>query len=103
MVGLTAAQARCLEAIRRLTVNGVPPSLEELRLDLGLATVSGVHRFLRLLRERGVVDWSPMRARTLHIVADAVSEAALDRLSDAELKNVAITAWSICLHRGIAL
>lgn len=82
MMGLTRIQADMLEAIRSRQVEGVGPSYEELREDLGLSSKSEVQRALRALRERGYVNWMPGRARSLSIKDTA---AGLRSFSDAAL------------------
>lgn len=67
--GLTPQMRACLDAILRLTRDGMPPSYEELALALG-ASKGGVARLLTQLKERGYVDWSPGCARSLTLVHD---------------------------------
>lgn len=81
-MGLTPMQAALLEAIRINSADGVGPSYDELRQDLGLASKAGVVRLLRGLRERGYVRWLPRRARSIEIISEAerireFSDAAL--------------------------
>jgi len=68
---MTPRMRQCLDAIRRLTVDGVPPSYSELRDELGMATVSNVHRLIWALKRDGLVTFQPRVARSLQIVADA--------------------------------
>lgn len=84
----TQRQAEMLAAIRRLTVDGVPPSLEALGSAVGLQSRGNVHGLLARMRARGLVAWEPGRARTIRIVEDTWS--GLDRLSTAELTALRI-------------
>lgn len=53
-MGLTPAQARALAALRAfIEANGFPPTVNELRGDLGLASKASAHRMLEQLAERG--------------------------------------------------
>jgi SOS-response transcriptional repressor LexA len=60
----------CLDAVLRLTTDGVPPSWAELGEVLSLKSRSGVTRVLRQLQARGYVDWMPEHARSLTLVHD---------------------------------
>jgi SOS-response transcriptional repressor LexA len=70
MIGLTAQQAACLNAIRRLTVGGVAPSFEELRADLGFCSKSHIHRLVKGLSERGAIYYRPNMKRSLRVLND---------------------------------
>lgn len=85
MMGLTPMQARTLAAVKRLTLDGVPPSYDEIRPDLGLQSNSGVLRLLRGLKERGVVDFIPHRARTVRLVGEL---DGLEQRSTADLVSL---------------
>lgn len=83
--GLTPLQARCLDAIRRLTVDGVPPTVAEIQADLGTVSRGTTHNILVRLRERGMVTWLPRQSRSIQIVdatpdLEAMSSGQLDRL-----------------------
>ena len=99
MTGLTRDQQDCLDAVRSLTVDGVPPSLEELRVHLGLASKSGVQRLLVQLRERGRVTWLEGRARSLAIIETEVSPAVLNGMSDEVLRITAAIIARILAQR----
>lgn len=64
---MTPAMARCLEAIKDLTVDGVSPSFRELKAYLNLST-SGVHRLVTALEERGHLTRIPNRARSFVVI-----------------------------------
>ena len=76
--------ADCLNAIERLTVDGVPPSWSQLGRELNLAQ-SNIHRLLSDMKDRGLVDWKPRRAHTLRILGQepdfaSMSTPALTRI-----------------------
>lgn len=66
---LTRKQQELLILIRdRLEAEGVPPSFDEMKDALGLASKSGIHRLISGLEERGFIRRLPHRARALEIV-----------------------------------
>lgn len=81
---MTPKQKTCLEAIRTMTVDGVPPTFEELRLALGLASKSGVHRMINSLVDQGHVGRVEGAYRTLRVIGQ-FDDAALNKMSHAEL------------------
>lgn len=61
-------QLRVLGAISCFhTLNGYPPSIQDLTAHLKLSTDSLVHRLLVRLRDKGIVTWQPGQSRTLTI------------------------------------
>lgn len=99
MTGLTSRQADCLDAIRRLTLDGTPPSFNELAADLGLKSKSGIHRLLSGLQARGFITWRPHSARSIQLLADEVSPARLNRLPSVELRTALAHIAGILAHR----
>lgn len=66
---LTRKQKDLLTMIRdRMAQDGVPPSFDEMREQLGLRSKSGIHRLITGLEERGFIRRMPHRARALEIV-----------------------------------
>src|ERR1700732_4049346 len=53
---------------RRLSDDGVSPSLEEMKEALGLKSKSGIHRLISGLEERGFIKRLAHRARALEVV-----------------------------------
>jgi SOS-response transcriptional repressor LexA len=88
MPPVTRRQADLIAAIRRLTIDGVPPSIGELCGALGLKGRGNVHNLLTSLRRRGLVEWQPFKARSIRLIEDAW--AHLDTMSDAELEALRI-------------
>lgn len=65
---LTRKQKELLILIRdRMAVDGIPPSFDEMKDALGLASKSGIHRLITGLEERGFIKRLPHRARALEI------------------------------------
>ena len=53
---LTRKQSELLEYLTtHLSINDVPPSFDEMRDALGLASKSGIHRLVSGLEERGYI------------------------------------------------
>jgi len=76
---LTRKQKELLLFIKeRLDADGVPPSYDEMREALSLASKSGIHRLITALEERGFIRRLPHRARALEILRmpDGVEAAA---------------------------
>lgn len=85
---MTPQQKRCLDAIERLTKDGVPPSYDELKDELGLASKSGVHRLIHALAGRGYIALSPGRYRTMQVVTRQAEEVPFNRLAAAAMAHV---------------
>lgn len=47
------------------SLEAVPPSFDELAVELGLTSKSEVCRLLNCLKARGIVDWIPGHSRSL--------------------------------------
>lgn len=69
-MSLTHMQAQLLNFIGKFQDenNGVSPSFEEMKQELGLASKSGVHRLIAALEERGRIVRCHNRARAIEIV-----------------------------------
>jgi len=66
---LTRKQLELLMFINeRLKESGVPPSFDEMKDALDLASKSGIHRLITALEERGFIRRLPNRARALEVV-----------------------------------
>ncbi len=65
---LTKKQRELLILIHeRMNEDGVAPSFEEMKEELGLKSKSGIHRLISGLVERGYIERLPHRARALQI------------------------------------
>ena len=66
---LTQKQKDLLMLIdRRIKAAGVPPSYDEMKDSLGLASKSGIHRLITALEERGFIRRLPNKARALEVL-----------------------------------
>ncbi|WP_323778012.1 transcriptional repressor LexA [Leisingera sp.] len=66
---LTKKQLQLLEFIhKRLQRDGVPPSFDEMKVELDLRSKSGIHRLITALEERGFIRRLPHRARAIEIL-----------------------------------
>jgi repressor LexA len=73
---LTRKQLELLVFINeRLKEAGIPPSFDEMKEALDLASKSGIHRLITALEERGFIRRLPNRARALEVIKlpDAIS------------------------------
>lgn len=52
----------------RVKTKGVPPSYDEMKDSLGLASKSGIHRLITALEERGFIRRLPNKARALEVL-----------------------------------
>src|SRR5690554_5032890 len=53
---------------QRLKETGIPPSFDEMKEALDLASKSGIHRLITALEERGFIRRLPHRARALEVI-----------------------------------
>lgn len=71
---LTPKMHKVLMFIRRtIEAKGVSPSIDEIRIYLGLESKSSVHLTLTELDERGMIRKYPHRARSIDITAKGMS------------------------------
>jgi SOS-response transcriptional repressor LexA len=100
MMGLTHKQAEGLSLIRTFFAErGVAPSLEELRVGLGLSSKSGAHRILEGLVERGRIRRLPQRARGIELVDSAPETALLECLPTEQLRDLVARAVGLIADR----
>ena len=52
----------------KIKSDGVPPSYDEMKDSLGLASKSGIHRLITALEERGFIRRLPNKARALEVL-----------------------------------
>src|SRR6185437_7127371 len=66
---LTRKQYELLMFIHeRMKETGIPPSFDEMKDALDLASKSGIHRLITALEERGFIRRLPNRARALEVI-----------------------------------
>lgn len=66
--GLTLRHRECLDVIRRLTVDGVPPSYSQIAREMHLKSKSGVWRLVDSLVARGHLQRGYRLAHSLVII-----------------------------------
>lgn len=98
---MTPDQRNCLDALKRLTVDGVSPSYVELAAALGVKSKSGVFRRVAELERLGLVSVDRWRSRGIIVIADnpAYTAAALDALTDNALSNLVDAATAALAAR----
>ena len=97
---LTHQQQRLLLLIKEhLDNDGVPPSFDEMKDALGLASKSGIHRLIMGLEERGFIRRLPHKARALEILK--LPDYLADNVPDLPAAAV-INAISLPLYGRIA-
>ena len=101
---MTPQQNACLIAIRDLTVDGICPSLEQLRQRLGLASKSGVHRMVLSLEEQGFVRRDEFRQKRIEIIerhGGAISDARIASMSNEALESALVRISAALSHRRV--
>jgi len=69
---LTPAQERVLACITsHICADGMPPTHEEIRQELGLRSAHGVRQHLRLIRNKGHIDILPGKSRGIRLLRRA--------------------------------
>jgi len=75
MEELTPKQARALRAVIAFqTEHGYPPTFQELRDILGLASNSGPLHFFTVLERKGYIERDPYKARALRVIRSVSGE-----------------------------
>ncbi len=99
---LTHQQQKLLLLIKdHLEQDGVPPSFDEMKDALGLASKSGIHRLITGLEERGFIRRLPHRARALEIVK--LPDEVLQHVLPSDLPHPAtLPSLSLPLYGRIA-
>lgn len=97
MIGLTPRERDCLDAIKRLTRDGVPPTFEELKADMGVRSKSNIHRLVHGLRKRGAIAMRSETARSIRVLDDV---EGLERHTTEYLKTVRRRIDDILAGRG---
>ncbi len=102
MIPRTPPMARCLTAIRKLTIDGVPPSIAELRAELGYASKGTVCTLLQEMKARGLVDFERGRSRTLRIPEALITPSVAQAASDQALAHAAVIIRQEQVERELA-
>lgn len=99
-MGLTERQARVLAYLKRYSAaRGVMPSLDEITLEMGVASKSRAHEVLKALEDRGHIRRIPCKSRAIEVI---------ERPDFAHLNDAALTGLVLCgvrelKRRGVAL
>lgn len=75
---------------KRVKANGVPPSYDEMKDHLGLASKSGIHRLITALEERGFIRRLPNKARALEVLKLPTDGANVEHLPVAANDSIQI-------------
>jgi repressor LexA len=79
---LTRKQHELLMFIHeRMKEAGIPPSFDEMKDALDLASKSGIHRLITALEERGFIRRLPNRARALEVIRLPDSMSVMGRIA----------------------
>jgi repressor LexA len=88
---LTRKQSELLDfLVRHAAEHDVPPSFDEMRDALGLASKSGVHRLVSGLEERGYIRRLANRARAIEILRPGGAASALGQAVAAAAEAVTL-------------
>lgn len=83
---MTPRERECLQAIKDLTVDGVPPNYDALAARLGVASKSGVSRMIESLVAQGYLRKRFAKRNGLTVVDHPVIfDQDLNRMSEADL------------------
>ena len=78
---------------KKIKATGVPPSYDEMKDALGLASKSGIHRLITALEERGFIRRLPNKARALEVLkvpedTKSVPAPVMEAANDSEIPFV---------------
>ena len=88
---LTQKQSELLAFLTsHMAEHDVPPSFDEMRDALGLASKSGIHRLVSGLEERGYIRRLANRARAIEILRTAAAGQAITRSVSSTVEHVTL-------------
>lgn len=88
---LTQKQSELLAFLTsHMAEHDVPPSFDEMRDALGLASKSGIHRLVSGLEERGYIRRLANRARAIEILRPATAGQAITRVVSSAVEHVTL-------------
>lgn len=88
---MTPKQRELLHHLERLTVDGVPPTYEQLRVAMGYASKSRIHSLMHSLAERGVLSITPRKPASVTIQNQNAEAIPFDRMADAVWEMVELS------------
>lgn len=97
---MTPQELRILDALRRLTVNGMSPKLDDLAFEAGIQSKGSVHRILSRMRDKGVIYWKYHSWRAISIVREGPSREQIAAWSTEELHRIASTIGEVLADRS---
>lgn len=68
MMGLTPRQAEVLATVKKLSRDGVSPTIRDIAAAMGTRSVSSIHHAMVKLAERGHLKHLPRRSRSFAVV-----------------------------------
>lgn len=75
---------------QKIKATGVPPSYDEMKDALGLASKSGIHRLITALEERGFIRRLPNKARALEVLQLPESYGQANTQANSKAKSYAV-------------
>ena len=91
VIMLTQKQSELLAFLTsHMAEHDVPPSFDEMRDALGLASKSGIHRLVSGLEERGYIRRLANRARAIEILRPAAAGQAITRAVSSAVEHVTL-------------
>ncbi len=99
---MTPRMQQAVDAIRRLTVDGVPPTYDELAADLGFKSRSAAFRIVKLLQERGLVTTHGGGTKRSIKLVEGPPRSEMETWSDEEIARVQLDLTDIGRRRQLA-
>lgn len=99
---MTPRMQQAMAAIRRLTVNGVPPTYDELAADMGFKNRSAAFRIVKFLQERGLVTTHGGGTKRSIRLVEGPPLAEMEAWSDDEIARVQADLVGIVRRRQVA-
>lgn len=102
MIPPTPKHAAIIGSIKRLSVAGSPPSYRQVMRDIGVTNLGSFHGMLKVMKERGLIDFEPRRARTLRVCGEGgVSIDTLATLPSGDLLALQRRIRFVLRERGL--
>jgi len=79
---MTPKHRELLDHLKAMTVDGVPPTYEQLRVAMGYASKSRIHGLMHGLAERGLIALTPAKSQSATIRSEDAEAVPFDRMAD---------------------
>lgn len=79
---MTPKHRELLDHLKVMTVDGVPPTYEQLRVAMGYASKSRIHGLMHGLAERGLISLIPGKSTSATIRNEHAEAIPFDRMAD---------------------